>query len=150
ELARLIDAHPDLIDARGANSWGRTALHMAAWRNRAACVRLLLDRGADVRIRDHGDNAYALHFASDAADLDIVKLLIEAGSDVVGAGDDPQVGVLGWATCLSRVREDVAAYLLAHGARLDLWSAIALDREDEVRNFIARDRALLAARMSRN
>jgi ankyrin repeat protein len=48
------------------------------------------------------------------------------------------------------VREDVAAYLLAHGARLDLWSAIALDRGDDVRAFVARDRSLLGARMSRN
>jgi len=146
----LLDAHPDLIDARGGNSWGRTALHMAAWRNRGACVRLLLDHGADVRIRDYGDNAYALHFAAEAADLDVVTLLVEAGSDVVGEGDDHQFGVLGWATCFARVREDVAAYLLAHGARLDLWSAIALDRVDDVRGFIARDPSLVNARMSRN
>jgi ankyrin repeat protein len=150
ELAGLLDAHLDLIDARGDNLWGRTALHMAAWRNRAACVRLLLDRGGDVRIRDYGDNACALHFAAEAADLDVVKLLVEAGSDVVGEGDDHQVGVLGWATCLGRLREDVAAYLLTHGARLNLWSAIALDREDDVRGFIARDPSLVSARMSRN
>src|SRR5262245_11632227 len=162
ELGRLLDAHPDLIDARGGNSWGRTALHMAAWRNRGACVRLLLDRGADVRIRDYGDNAYALHFAAEAADLDVVTLLVEAGSDVVGEGDDHQLGVLGWATCFARVREDVAAYLLAHsaskdareralgGAQLNLWSAIALDREGDVRGFITREPALLGARMSRN
>jgi ankyrin repeat protein len=150
ELGQLLDAHLDLIDARGGNFWGRTALHMAAWRNRAACVRLLLDRGADVRIRDYGDNAYALHFAADAADLDVIALFVEAGSDVVGEGDDHEVGVLGWATCFARVREDVAAYLLAHGARLNLWSAIALNREDDVRGFIARDSSLLSARMSRN
>jgi ankyrin repeat protein len=150
ELDRLLDAHLDLIDARGNNFWGRTALHMAAWRNRSACVRLLLERGADVHIRDYGDNAYALHFAADAADLDIVTLLVEAGSDAVGEGDDHQIGVLGWATCLARVREDVAAYLLAHGASLNLWSAIALDRESDVRCLIARDPSILCARMSRN
>jgi ankyrin repeat protein len=150
ELSRLLDGHLDLIDARGGNFWGRTALHLAAWRNRAACVRLLLDRGADVGIRDYGDNAYALHFAADAADLDVVTLLVEAGSDVVGEGDDHHVGVIGWATCFARVREDVAAYLLAHGAKLNLWSAIALDREDDVRGFIARDPSLVRARMSRS
>jgi len=150
ELGRLLDEHLDSIDARGGNSWGRTALHMAAWRNRRACVRLLLDRGADVGIRDYGDNAYALHFAADAADLDVVTLLVDAGSDVVGEGDDHQVGVLGWATCCAHVREDVAAYLLAHGAKLNLWSAIALDREDDVRGFIVRDPLLVSARMSRN
>jgi|HubBroStandDraft_6_1064221.scaffolds.fasta_scaffold38767_2 ankyrin repeat protein len=150
DLGRLLDTHPDLIDARGGNFWGRTALHMAAWRNRAACVRLLLERGADVDIRDYGDNAYALHFAADAADLEVVKMLVEAGSDVVGAGDDHQIGVLGWATCFRRVREDVADYLLACGARLNLWSAIALDRADDVRSLVTRDPSVLSARMSRS
>jgi ankyrin repeat protein len=150
ELDRLLDSHPDLIDARGGGFWGRTALHMAAWRNRHDCVRLLLERGADVRIRDYGDNAYALHFAADAADLKVVEMLVDAGADVVGDGDDHQVGVLGWATCFRNVRQDVADYLLGRGAKLNLWSAIALDRTDEVRDLIARDRSLLGARMSRS
>jgi ankyrin repeat protein len=75
--------------------------------------------------------------------LDVVALLVDAGSDVVGEGDDHQVGVLGWATCFTRVREDVAAYLLAHGAKLivtlllaagaklDFLSALYLERYDE-------------------
>jgi ankyrin repeat protein len=58
--------------------------------------------------------------------------------------------VLGWATCLGRVRADVAAYLLGAGARLDLWSAIALGRSDDVRRLVAADASLLGARMSRS
>ncbi len=54
------------------------------------------------------------------------------------------------ATCLGRVREDVARYLLSHGARLNIWSAIALNRADDVRRFIQGEPALLIARMSRN
>ena len=150
ELVRRLDARPDLIDARGDGIWGRTALHMAAWRNRQACVRLLLERGANVHVRDYGDNAYALHFAAESADLATVEMLVEAGSDVIGAGDDHQLGVLGWATCFRQVRTDVAEYLLRHGAKLNLWSAIALDRADDIRGFIARDPALLQAHMSRN
>jgi ankyrin repeat protein len=150
ELARLLDARPDLINARGGNFQKQTALHKAAWHNHADCVRLLLDRGADVGIRDYGDNAYPLHFAAEAADLAIVKMLVEAGSDVGGEGDDHQLGVLGWATCFRQVRTEIAEYLLRHGAKLNLWSAIALDRADELRSFIARDPSLLQARMSRN
>jgi ankyrin repeat protein len=150
ELRRLLDAHPDLIDARGGGFEKETALHRAAPCNRHACVRLLLERGADVDIRDYPNNATALHFAAVAADLDMVKMLVEAASDVVGDGDDYGVGVLGWATCLSRVREDVADYLLAHGAPLNLWSAIALDRAKAVRRFIEGSRSLLDAHMSRN
>jgi ankyrin repeat protein len=150
KLARLLDNHSNLIDARGGNFQKQTALHKAAWRNHRACVELLLARGANVRIRDTGDNAYALHFAAGAADLAIVKLLVEAGSDVFGDGDDHRLGVLGWATCFGNTRTDVADFLMTQGARLNLWSAIALRRVDEVRGFIKADPSLLDARMSRN
>ena len=150
DLRRLLDTHPDLLDARGVDFNKQTALHKAAWKNRPECVRLLLERGADVRIRDYSDNAYALHFAAEDADLAIVRMLVEAGSDIDGEGDDHQVGVLGWATCLGKVRDDVAAYLLGAGARLTIWSAIALDRADDVRAFVSRDPSILSARSSRN
>jgi len=77
-------------------------------------------------------------------------MLVEAGSEIDGEGDDHQVGVLGWATCLGKVREDVAQYLLAAGAKLNVWSAIALDRAADVRAFVARDPSILSARSSRN
>jgi len=150
DLRTLLDTHPDLLDARSADATGRTALHRAARKNRVECVQLLLDRGADVRIRDYGDNAYALHFAAEAADPAIVRMLVEAGADVNGEGDDHQVGVLGWATCLGKVREDVAAYLLSTGARLNIWTAIALDRADDVRALVRREPSLLTARSSHN
>lgn len=150
KLARLLDSHPDLIDARGGNFQKQTALHKAARRNHRPCVELLLARGADVRIRDTGDNAYALHFAAEAADLAIVRLLVEAGSDVIGEGDDHRLDVIGWATCFQTTRPEVAEYLLAQGARLNVWAAIALGRVDDVAGFIAADPALIAARMSRS
>ena len=150
ELRGLLDAHPDLVDAP-ETSWERqTALHRAAWRNRPDCVRVLLDRGANVGIRDFGDNAYPLHFAAAEADFAIVRMLVEAGSDVVGEGDDHHLEVLGWATCLGRIREDVAEYLLRACARLNIWSAIALDRADDVRAFVRSVPSMPAARMSRN
>lgn len=150
DLRRLLDAHPELLDARGVDVHGQTALHKAAWNNRIECVRLLLERGADVRIRDYGDNAYALHFAAEAAHIRIVEILVEAGSDVSGEGDDHHVNVLGWATCRGRVREDIAEYLLRRGAKLNIWSAIALNRADDVRRFVRNDPSILTARMSRN
>ena len=84
------------------------------------------------------------------ADLAVVRLLVEAGSDVIGDGDDHRLNVLGWATCFRRMRNDVADYLLAQGAKLNLWSAIALGRVDDVRGFIKSDPSLLAARMTRS
>ncbi|SKA17002.1 Ankyrin repeat [Enhydrobacter aerosaccus] len=150
ELRAHLDAHPELIDAMGGGLKKATALHLAALRNRHEAIRLLIERGADLDPRDFPDNATPLHFAVVHGDLETIRLLVEAGADVEGKGDDYGIGVLGWATCFARVREDVAEYLLAHGATLTLWSAIALDRVDDVRVMIARRPDLLVARMTRN
>lgn len=149
-LRERLDANPALIDALGSGFHKYTALHRAAARNQHACLRLLLARGADPNRRDFPDNATPLHVAAVRGDLDTIKILVEAGADVIGEGDDYGVGVIGWATCFARVREDVAAYLSDHGGRLNLWAAIALDRADDVRALVARDPSLLSARMSRN
>ena len=116
ELRRLLDAHPDLIDAPRRIFPEADGAAQGGVGNRHECVRVLLEHGADVGIRDFRDNAYALHLAAADADLAMVRMLVEAGSDIVGEGDDYQVGVLGWATCFRRVREDVAEYLLRAGA----------------------------------
>jgi len=150
ELRSHLDAHPELIDAMGGGIKKATALHLAVLRNQHAAVRLLIERGADLNRRDFPDNAAPLHFAALHGDLETIGLLVEAGADIDGKGDDYEVGVLGWATCFRQVREDVAAYLLSHGARLNIWTAIALDRADDVRAMIARQPSLLGARMTRN
>jgi ankyrin repeat protein len=149
-LRAQLDAHPELIDALGTGFVKQSALHRAACKSRHACLRLLIDRGADLDVRDFPDNAYPLHVAAAVGDLETVRTLVEAGADVTGEADDYEVGVLGWATCFRTVREDVAAYLLAHGVRLNLWTAIALDRVDAVRSMVAGDATLLGARMTRN
>lgn len=150
-LRALLDAHPDLVNALAGRGFQKaTALHLAALRNRHAAIRLLIERGADLDSRDFPDNAAPLHFAAAHGDLETLRLLVEAGADVDGKGDDHGVGVLGWATCFNAVRQDVADHLLAHGARLNLWTAIALDRAETVRAMIAAEPSLLTARMTRN
>ena len=51
---------------------------------------------------------------------------------------------------LCSAQGDVAAYLLSHGAELNLWTAIALERLDETAQMIARQPSLLNSRMTRN
>jgi ankyrin repeat protein len=146
-----LDARPELIDALGGLGFEKaTALHLAALRNQHAAIRLLIERGANLDRRDFPDNAAPLHFAAVHGDMETLRLLVEAGADIDGKGDDHAVGVLGWATCLNQMREDVADYLLSNGATLNIWTAIALDRPDELRAMIAADPSLLDARMSRN
>src|SRR5205823_15034218 len=89
DLRRLLDAHLDLVDARGVDRAGQTAHHRAAWKDRIECVRILLDAGADVSIRDYADNASAVHGAARYADVAVVRMLVEAGADVA-ATDDPR------------------------------------------------------------
>ena len=150
ELDTLLDTRPELIDAMGGGLKKATALHLAVLRNHHAVVQLLIERGADLDPRDFPDNATPLHFAAVHGELETIRLLVEAGADVDGKGDDYEVGILGWATCFQKVREDVANYLLAHGATLNLWAAIALDRADDVRAMITPQPTLLESRMSRN
>lgn len=145
-----LDSHPEWIDALGGGFQKATALHLAVLRNQHAATRLLIERGADLNRRDFPDNATPLHLAAAHGDLETIRLLVEAGADVDGKGDDHEVGVLGWATCFVDVRQEVAAYLLDHGAKLDLWTAISLGRADDLRAMVAADRSLLAARMTRN
>jgi ankyrin repeat protein len=145
-----LDAHPEWIDALGGGFQKATALHLAVLRNQHAATRLLIERGADLNRRDFPDNAAPLHFAAVHGDMETLKLLVEAGADIDGKGDDQGVGVLGWATCFGEMRQEVADYLLDHGAKLNLWTAISLDRADELRAMVTRDRSVLAARMTRN
>jgi ankyrin repeat protein len=150
-LRQRLDENPELIDALGGRGLQKaTPLHLATLRNRHAAIRLLIERGADLNKRDFPDNAAPLHFAAAHGDLETLRLLVEAGADIEGHGDDHAVGALGWATCFQQVRQDVAAYLLDHGATLNVWTAIALDRPNELREIIAQEPSLLAARMSRN
>lgn len=146
-----LDARPDLIDALGGRGFEKaTAVHLATLRNQHAALRFLIERGANLDRRDFPDNAAPLHFAAAHGDMETLRLLVEAGADTEGKGDDHAVGVLGWATCFNQVREDAAAFLLSHGAPLNLWTAIALDRPRELRQMIAKDPSLLSARMTRN
>jgi len=150
ELSNILNRRPELIDAIGGGLKKATALHLAVLRNHHAVVRLLIERGADLDRRDFPDNATPLHFAALHGDMDTIRLLVEADADIDGRGDDYDVGVLGWATCFQKVRNDVADFLLAHGATLNLWAAVALDRADDVRTMIVREPSLLQWRMSRN
>jgi ankyrin repeat protein len=127
-----------------------TALHLAVLRNQHDTVSFLIERGADLNRRDFPDNATPLHFAAAHGDLETIGLLVKAGADIDAKGDDHEVGVLGWATCFRDVRQEVADYLLGNGATLNLWTAIALDRADELRDMFARDPSLLSAQMTRN
>lgn len=147
-LARLLSAHPAKLTISGGR-WNTPLIHLAAEAGHLDCVKVLLKRGVDVNLRDRLDRATPLHWAASRGHLDIVQHLADAGADLDGAGDDHEIGVLGWATCFHEVQSEVADTLLARGAKPTIFSAVALGRVDLIRRVIASDSRQLHARMSR-
>jgi ankyrin repeat protein len=152
DLARLhalLDAHPEFIDERGGEGV-RTPLHQAVFGNSEAAVKLLLERGANPNIRCEGDNAYPLHFAVEKHRLPIIRLLVEHGADTIGEGDYHELGVIGWATAWDYIQPnpEIVAYLLAHGARHNIFSAVAMGEAEVIRELVARTPTDLERRMN--
>lgn len=147
EVTKALDQEPGLIRAR-LNPHNRSALHQAAWLGKTEVVRLLLDRGAEVNVRDRGDHAYPIHFAAEMGFMEIVKMLVEAGAEIRGGGDTHGLGVLGWATCFQETRHEVAQYLLSRGATHHIFSAVVMGDGDAVRHLVEQDPTALTRPMS--
>jgi ankyrin repeat protein len=156
DVARVIemaDADPALINQRGdlaGHTGRRTALHFGV--GHQPVVRALLERGADPNIRDDGDNAMPLHFAAERQDFPVIRLLVEHGADPIGAGDDHGgLEVIGWSCCWDYVtaNKEIVEYLLSHGARHHIFSAVAMGEIDVIRELVARAPGDLARRMDR-
>ena len=152
-LTALLDEHPEKLQVRSAPyEW--TLLHTAAQAGQLPVVDLLLRRGLDPNTRERGDNTYAMHWAAAGGHADIVKRLIDAGGDVVGHGDDHSLEVIGWASawegCDDDAHREVVRLLQQNGARHNIFSAIAMNLDDEVRRIVAADPAALEQPMSHN
>jgi uncharacterized glyoxalase superfamily protein PhnB len=142
-LREMLAREPGLVHERRD---GTTALHVAVRHPNA--VRLLLEHHADPNARDVDDNALPLHFAVGRAPLETVRALLDAGSDVHGAGDLHQIEVIGWATVFAGARRDVVDLLVQRGARHHAFSAIALGDPDLLRRVVVEDSKALARRLS--
>jgi ankyrin repeat protein len=147
-LAGLLDAQPDLINARGGPGT-RTALHSAVFGAQEAAVKFLLERGADPNIRCEGDYAFPLHFAAEKQHFPIIRLLIEHRADPNGEGDYHELGVMGWATAWDYIQanREIVDYLTAHGARHNIFSAVAMGEVETLRKLVAQAPADLERRM---
>ncbi len=146
----LLAAHPSLLNQRGGDGT-RTALHVAAISKREEMVRFLLEHGADPNIRCEGDSATPLHFAAENGQFEIVRLLVEHGCDPIGEGDYHELGVIGWASGfgLGAGNKEIVDYLIAHGGRHNIFSAVAMGDVEAIRKLVAQSPALLEGRMER-
>ena len=140
-----LTADPTLVHARRE---GMTGLHLAV--SHPDAVRVLLEHGADPNARQESDNALPLHFAASGGPLESVRLLLDAGSDVQGEGDDHRMDVIGWATLFAEARRDVVDLLVERGARHHIFTAIALGDHALIRRLVAEDPRALHRRLSHN
>lgn len=152
-LARVIEGDPERINIR-EKPYGWTLLHAAAHKAQLDVVDYLLARGFDANAKEQGDNTTAMHWAAAAGSASVVRRLAEAGGDVVGHGDEHALGVIGWATCWDGCDDDahraVVDVLLEYGAAHTIYSAIAMNRADLVREMVARDSSALIQPRSRH
>jgi len=127
-----------------------TPLFEAVAAGDAARVRALVAAGADPNEREPGDNATPLHFAAANGRLEIVRALLDAGADVHGHGDLHDGDVIGWAAGdPANVANGVIPLLLERGARHHIFSAIALDDLEAIRDVVDGDPLQLDRRRSR-
>lgn len=80
-LRRFLDESNIDVNERSASSDGLSLLHYAAGGDEVAAVQLLLDRGADVNLRnDFGQTP--LHAAADSGTPANIRCLVENGADI--------------------------------------------------------------------
>ena len=152
-LRRILDANPRLRDVR-AKPYDHSLLHAAAQHGHLEVVMLLIGLGIDVNYREKGDNTVAMHWAAATGNLAVVRALADAGSDVIGHGDDHAMEIIGWACMWDGADDDahrqVVDFLLSRGAKHHIFSAIAMNLPDEVRRIVRENPKALEQRRSHN
>lgn len=138
-------------DVNAKSPYGATALFFAADRGNMEIMNILLDHGADVKVKDTFYGATALTWAVNKSNVDIVRLLLNKGAP--GAEDGLELGVskanvelvkaalehkdeikpeklsMALATATKENHPDIAALLKSAGAVLPVKPNYQIDEE---------------------
>lgn len=156
KVESLLQQEPSLANIK-SREIKSTPLHFSAHRGHLEVVRFLIAAGADVNAsEDNGSNSKPLHWAATGGHLDVSQLLVEHGADLNAIDGWYNLGPLGWATVVKRSITDraighhyseVSEYLLAQGAQLDIFCAIAMGKVDDARSMVEANPNLLSQRL---
>jgi RNA polymerase sigma factor (sigma-70 family) len=133
--------------------WGGTPLHLAAGLGDAKLAELFLDCGADIEARDSAVpdtlGATPLQWAARAGQLPTVKLLVERGADVNAEEPLAKPNLAPYNIRLAHTfyHPEIAAFLLGHGARPTIFTAVAHGSLDSVRELAESEPGVIHARM---
>ena len=86
-IREILDSHPDLVNAttdldrllRPSDTLAMRLIHVAIAENQADVLRLLIDRGADLNVRN-SDGRLPLHDCFELGHDDFAKILLDAGA----------------------------------------------------------------------
>ena len=132
---------------------GSTPLHFAAHRGFEGIVDALLDAGADVHAIERVSGTTPLHWAAEGGHAWIMAKLLARGASIDATDTWYGLTPLGWATVVvwnPRFHEDrpgTARALLAAGAHVGSFEAVALGDPEELKEAIAADPESLAAKL---
>jgi ankyrin repeat protein len=116
-------------------------------------VSVLLAGGAEVRAREAASGTTPLHWAAEGGHVSISRELLSRGAEVEPLDDWFALAPLGWAAAVRwnpafhEDRHATVALLLEKGARMDPFSAVALERAEELRTLASLDPAALSRRL---
>jgi len=102
-------------DINAVNFKKETPLHIAAYKGNAGAVKLLLEHNADLTMREMRDRIPLFLACNWGNDLETVRLLIEAGSDV---NDKNSRGEIVLVSTLSYGKKEIIDLLIDRGATI--------------------------------
>lgn len=148
QVQAILEAHPEVVHFR-SGLLQSTPMHFASDRGFVDIVQCLLEAGADVNASEGASGTTPLHWAAAGGRIEVVKLLVSHKADIEATDAWHNLSPLGWAAVVADTPQaEIIHYLLDQGARMDLFTVVALCRSEDVRALATSHPALLHQRMN--
>lgn len=122
------------IDINKPKKRDLTLLDSAIYLNRPDIVQFLLDNGADI----HQDCGSPLRLAVYRNYLDVTRLLLDRGADMFASNERSRLRRLPTESFFknNHLHEDMARLLIEYGAPVDIYAAVILDMQDDLKRIL--------------
>jgi len=113
-IKNLVEADPGLVNMKLTND--ETMLTIAAWTGQSELISYLVEKGADLSLRNKWNNT-ALHNAAQQGYTEIAKILLDKGADINLQGTSGCTSLL---FAAQKQHPEMVALLLKHGAKVNI------------------------------